>query len=141
MNRIFLDTNYLLDLTVQARPEHEVASMLFKSCAEQDIDMLMLSSSLKDVYYLLRRHYGTEATAREVISNLRKVLTPVALTLEIIDIALASDEPDYEDGLVRAAAEACAVDLIVSRDKTAFVTSPLKKVNARDLMEGPFFRS
>ena len=65
---------------------------------------------------------------------LRRAFEVTELTLEILDAALASDEPDFEDGLVRATAEALGVDVIVSRDARAFVGSSIRRCSAVELL-------
>ena len=37
-----------------------------------------------------------------------------------------SDEPDFEDGCIRAMAERAGVDFIITRDRAAFVRSTIK---------------
>ncbi len=44
--------------------------------------------------------------------------------------ALDSNEPDYEDGLIRSTAEALQVDAIISYDKKAFHKSFTPKYTA-----------
>ena len=58
----------------------------------------------------------------------------VELTLCVVDDALCSNEPDYEDALVRAAAENVRCDYIVSRDEKAFRASCCKRVDARQAL-------
>ena len=46
--------------------------------------------------------------------------------------AADSDEPDFEDGLVRACAENARVDFIVTRDVTAFARSKVRSIAPAD---------
>lgn len=130
MPRYLFDTNVLLDFAIPARPQHRPAVGLVKALASEPASMLVAASSLKDVYYVFNRHYGDEAVARSVISQMRDVFDVVALDALAVDAALASDEPDFEDGLVRAVAELALCDFIVSRDVKAFRTSSCSRVDA-----------
>ncbi|WP_418243533.1 type II toxin-antitoxin system VapC family toxin [Ellagibacter isourolithinifaciens] len=135
MSKFFFDTNVLLDLVIPARPQHGFAAELFREIAARvDGRALLLASSLKDVYYIFNRHYGDEQTARKVISQMRASFEVVELTLCVVDDALCSNEPDYEDALVRAAAENVRCDYIVSRDEKAFRASCCKRVDARQAL-------
>ena len=49
--------------------------------------------------------------------------------------ALDSDEPDFEDGLVRAAAETEAAFAIITRDAQAFKTSSVPAMSAARYLE------
>ena len=135
MSRYFFDTNILLDLVIPARPQHAFAAELFREIsARSDGRALLLASSLKDVYYIFNRHYGDEQTARRVIFQMRASFEVFELTLRVVDDALRSDEPDYEDALVRAAAEIAGCNYIVSRDEKAFRASCCQRVDARQAL-------
>lgn len=135
MSKYFFDTNILLDLVIPARPQHAFAAELFREISvRSDGRVLLLSSSLKDVYYIFNRHYGDEQTARKVISQMRASFEVSELTLRVVDDALRSDEPDYEDALVRAAAEIIGCNYIVSRDEKAFRASCCQRVDAQQAL-------
>lgn len=62
----------------------------------------------------------------------------VDLTGRTVIQAVGSDEPDYEDALVRIAAESLQVDAIISYDKKALWASRVPKLDvdeARKLLE------
>lgn len=46
-----------------------------------------------------------------------------------------SDEPDFEDGIIRACAEAAGADFIISRDERAFARSPIKRMSAQEYID------
>ena len=54
--------------------------------------------------------------------------------LEECDRSLKSNEPDFEDGLVRACAELNGADFIITRDEDAFVGSKVKSVTAKEFL-------
>ena len=58
----------------------------------------------------------------------------VDLTSEIAEQAFRSEEPDFEDGIIRASAEAAGCDVIVSRDIKAFATCQIPRLEPRDLV-------
>ena len=53
----------------------------------------------------------------------------------VVRAALVSDEPDYEDAIVRACAELNQVDALVSYDKKAFRGSPVPKITAHEVCD------
>lgn len=57
------------------------------------------------------------------------------LDVEACVVALESNEPDYEDGCIRAIAERAGVDFIITRDKKAFARSYVKAYTAREYLE------
>lgn len=137
MHRLLVDTNVLLDGVVASRPQHSEARGLMSAARASGYELWVLASSLKDAYYLLCRHYRDETSARAVISAIRGGTCLAPLTADVVDDALSSDEPDFEDGLVRAAAESLGCVAIVSRDSAAFTRSSSLRVDsagALDLM-------
>ena len=128
--RFFLDTNVIVYSLHQEAPEHDDVNVFLKQCLKKNVACYFLISSLKDAYYILCRHYLTENDARKCIKMFRNAFDMVDLTSEIVDGALLSDEPDFEDGLVRTSAELLQADVIVSYDKDAFVNSFIPKLTA-----------
>ena len=99
-------------------------------CAQGSIAAL----SLKDVYYVLTK-YADEAAARQFIGALMELFEIVAVDSAICRRALESDEKDFEDGLVRACAEALPADFIISRDERAFARSSVKRLSAQEYVD------
>ncbi len=135
MHRVMIDTNVLIDLVSSGRPAHEDAVSAVRALLAADgFDGCVLSSSLKDVYYVYCRHYGDEPAARGAIRELRRMFALVNLTAEIVDDALGSDERGFEDGLLRAAAELSGCDYLLTRDAPGFHSAKFKKVDALGLL-------
>ena len=135
MRRVMIDTNVLIDLVSASRPAHGAAVAAVAALLDADgIEGCVLSSSLKDVYYVYCRHYGDEQAARAAIRELRRMFVPVALVPRVVDAALDSDEPDFEDGIVRAAAELVGCDYLLTRDAPGFLTAGFEKLDAAGLL-------
>lgn len=136
MHRVMVDTNALIDLVSSSRPAHgRTVAAVVALLGSGDFEGCVLSSALKDVYYVYCRHYGDEPSARRAIRELRRMFALVNLTPSIVDAALDSDEPDFEDGLVRAAAELTDCDFLLTRDAPGFLSAGFEKVDADGLLE------
>ena len=136
MHRVMFDTNVLIDLVSSSRPAHgRTVAAVVALLGSGDFEGCVLSSALKDVYYVYCRHYGDEPSARRAIRELRRMFALVTLTPSIVDAALDSDEPDFEDGLVRAAAELTDCDFLLTRDAPGFLSAGFEKVDADGLLE------
>ena len=136
MHRVMIDTNVLIDLVSSSRPAHGAAvGAVRELLAADDFEGCVLVSSLKDVYFVYCRHYGDEPTARAAIRELRRMFVPINLTAAVVDDALDSDEPDFEDGVLRSAAELSGCDYLLTRDAPGFLAAPCEKVDAAGLLE------
>ena len=133
MYRILLDTNILLDSIIPNRPQHDEALALLKWCNGSGDHGFAAATSFNDAYYILCRAYS-EAIAREALENLLGLVAGAPVSAEECDRSLRSNEPDFEDGLIRACAELNGADFIITRDKDAFVGSKVKSVTAKEFL-------
>jgi predicted nucleic acid-binding protein len=127
-----LDTNVVLDYLDSARPEHAAAVQLLRALVETGARVCLPASALTDIYYLMRRASG-ESVARRAIGAISEALSILPVDADICRTALKSDEPGFEDGIVRACAEAAAVDWLITRDAAAFANSTVAKITPAGL--------
>lgn len=90
--------------------------------------------SLKDAYYILCRQYG-EPCARTSIEKLTELLVIAPTSAEECELSLHGNEPDFEDGLIRACAELNDVDFILTRDARAFARSKVRAVTCAEYLK------
>ena len=131
-SRLFFDTNFLLDLTNRERPQHEQARLLFGLLETGYIRAAVSPHSFTDYYYIAR---DIKALIRQDFMALFLETCEIAVLDEsLLRKALHSNEPDFEDGVVRACAEAWNADFIITRDVKAFVGGPVAAVSAADYL-------
>lgn len=124
-----LDTNILLDCAVPDRPGCSEARSIVAATAAGRIRCYASAGSLKDFYYVVRKHVG-EDVARGFVEAFLEIFDIAPLDETVCARALACGEPDFEDGTVRAIAETLHVDYIVTRDKDAFRASAVRAVDS-----------
>lgn len=135
MNRkILLDTNILLDAAISERPGWAAAMLLFDEIANGYTTGYVSALSLKDVYYVLTKYAG-ESAARKYVNAALAAFELIGIDAGICHLAINSNEPDFEDGIIRSCAESASVDFIVSRDETAFSKSPIKRLSSQDYVD------
>lgn len=134
MYRLLFDTNVLLDAVLPGRPERTETHEVLSLCNGGGDLGIACSLSLKDVYYIVSKRYD-EHTARQAVEWLTKLLVIGPVSAEECLDALASNEPDYEDGLVRSCAELNDADFIITRDVDAFAGSPVRSLTSREYLE------
>lgn len=135
MGSYLFDANALVYWVNARAPQHGEVARAVRALIENGDEVYALSSSLNEIYYALHTHYTNEAAARDSIADIAATFALVDLTTPLVKASLLSDEPDYEDGLVRAAAETLEVDAIVTYDKKAFTASRIPKLAASALCE------
>ena len=132
--RLLFDTNVLLDALVAGRPQSQEAWDVLVRCNGGGDMGVVTAGSLKDVYYVLcRGGHGQEA--RLAIKDLMDLLVIVPVGAEECDLSIRSNEPDFEDGLIRACAELNDVDFILTRDADAYRRSKVRAVTCAEYLE------
>lgn len=132
--RVLFDTNILIDAADDTREHTEVACLALKQCNGSGDMGIATPSSLNDAYYIMKKMYN-EKWAREAIRHLLELVVVMPFGPEECIIASESNEPDFEDGLVRAAAELNDVDFILTRDAKAFKHSRIRSITCEEYLE------
>ena len=133
MCRLMLDTNILLDTLDSRRPESREAREVVDRCNGWGEFGMTCALSLKDVYFISTKARG-EAWARSAVGKLMGLVSVAPVDGEVCDEALRSDEPDFEDGIIRACAELNGADYIITRDKDAFGNSKIRSMTAAEYL-------
>lgn len=131
---MLLDTNVLLDFIQPDRPGFAASVQIFGAIAKDHVTALICASSLKDVYYVARKVMG-DRKIREYLAAFMDLFEICSTDREACSTALSSDEPDFEDGIIRAIAERERVDFIVTRDANAFRNAEVPAVSPMKLAE------
>lgn len=135
MNRkLLVDTNIFLDVAIDAREEHVPGLLLWDEFLYGEIEGYVAATSLKDVYHILGKYEG-ESRSRDFIEAILKIFQVVPVDALVCKTAIRSNEPDFEDGIVRECAESIPVDFIISRDKSAFGRSYIKCLTAQEYLD------
>ena len=134
MCRVLVDTNVLLDAALEGRPHHKESAEVIDRCSGWGEFGMVCSLSLKDVYYISGRAHG-EAWARSAVRHFMGLLAIAPVDAEVCAKALASNEPDFEDGIIRACAELNDADFIVTHDKAAYAHSTVRSVTAAEYLQ------
>lgn len=132
--RLLIDTNILLDTAISERPGWAAAVLLLDEIAYSDTTAFVSPLSLKDAYYVLSK-YRNKEEALEFVMAAMDFFDVCTVDLGICLKAGMSDEPDFEDGIIRAVAESIPVDFIISRDEKAFRKSVIKRMSAQEYID------
>ena len=132
--KVLVDTNILLDAWMKERPDWAAAVLLMDEFAYEEVQGYVCAGTLKDAYYVLGK-YADEESARQLVLAVMDLFEVVPLDEPLCRVAALSDEPDFEDGLIRACAESVPVDFIISRDEKAFAKSRIRRLSAQDYID------
>lgn len=89
---------------------------------------------MKDAYYVCSKAIP-ESKVRDIIRLFIETCAILPFGEAECRESAYSDEPDFEDGLIRAAAELNGIDFIITRDTQAFRHSRIRSMSAETYLE------
>ena len=114
--KILIDTNVILDSLASREPYDKSADDIFDLIAKNRVEGYLSTSSVTDIYYILRKTLG-DAASRNEIRKILYVLQAIEITKSDCQTALDSPISDFEDALVVVCADKVNLDYIVTRDE------------------------
>lgn len=126
--KALVDTNFLLDLVSNDRPGSHAAAAIIDLVQDGRVSLSVCATSLKDFYYIARKGGFTDHERRECVRFFMEAMEILPLDREACLKAVDSDEPDFEDGTIRAVAENSGCGFIVTRDAAAFANSTARSI-------------
>ena len=122
--KIFIDVNIFIDVMTKRSGWTDSLRVLNLARRSQEIESWTSALTLPLLYFF-RRRVADEATARADAQAILKGVHPVELSQTILDHALASVGPDFEDNIQLASAESISVSHLITRNKKDFDTSQI----------------
>lgn len=121
-DKLFLDTNIIIDLLGQREPFYEHAAKIATLADKGHIQIVVSALSYSTVYYVLSRFENKELV-KEKISKFKIITKTSDLTDIIIDKSLLSNFEDFEDALQYYCALEENCNIIITRNIKDFKKS------------------
>ncbi|MEQ8904618.1 PIN domain-containing protein [Ekhidna sp.] len=124
INKVFLDTDVILDFLIDREPFSSHATAIFNLAEENKISLFTSSLCIHNVHYFVRKKLGNKK-ALEVISELIQMITIQCTCLDHISEAINSGFSDFEDAIQNAVSKENGINLILTRNIKDFKKSNL----------------
>ncbi|MEM7699379.1 MAG: PIN domain-containing protein [Verrucomicrobiota bacterium] len=131
--RIFLDTNILLDQALPREAFAEEAERVLQVCTYPGNSALIEWHTFTNLYYVMRRAKGNDAT-RSYLRSLVKWVKLAPTGLGQLSESLKADTGDLEDILQGLCARDGGADVIVTRDPRGFQTTSVRALSPKDFL-------
>lgn len=129
-----VDTNIILDYLLEREPFVTDAEALFEAIESQRIEGYITATTLTDILYIARKERGI-AIAKQAVSRILVVMKICTVDRTILETAISSNLPDFEDAVQLACAMALNLDAIVTRDTQGFAGATLPILSAGDVLQ------
>jgi predicted nucleic acid-binding protein len=116
VNKIFVDTNIIVDLIADRKPYSKFAIDIFKNAEDKKVQLFTSSHSIATTHYLLKKFIGEEEL-RKIIYNLLDYIHVIPVDMDVIKKGLKSKHKDFEDAIqIICAYKIEKIDCIVTRN-------------------------
>lgn len=120
-----LDTNVVLDVWLSREPFAAQADALFVQMEQGALRVLLCATTLPTLEYLACKHVE-RAVVRQHIRRLLALVDIAPVTRAVLEAAVDSAMPDFEDAVLAASAHACGVSTLITRNPRDFAKSGLR---------------
>ena len=134
MEKVFVDTNIVIDLLAKREPFYKDAQDLFTLSDKKEIKLQISSLSFANAYYSIVKHHKS-VDAKKYLSKFKVLVEILPLEDKAIELALASDFGDFEDELQYFIAMDYECDIIVTRNKKDFKSSKIPIMTAAEYLK------
>lgn len=134
MEKVFVDTNIVIDLLAKREPFYIDAQNLFTLADRKEIELQISALTFANAYYTISKHHKSIDT-RKFLSQFKVLVTVLSIENKSIDLALASDFEDFEDGLQYAIALDNHSEIIITRNRKDFKNSKIPVMNANEYLK------
>ena len=133
MTKLFIDSDIILDLLIK-RNEYESSALLFTQIDKKEVKGYTSPIVLANVHYIMTKYGGKDKSIQN-LRNLRKILSILTLDEKIIDEALYTEAPDFEDSIQYIVSAKNEIDFIITRNLKDYKGSNVPVLTATEFLE------
>ena len=117
--RLLVDINVVLDVLLDRKPHNAASAAICAAVETGKAEGFLAAHAVTTIHYLLCREQGANRAAQSVRTLLR-IFAVAPVDAHVIQQALQSSQPDFEDSVTASAAQSAGCHLIVTRDPKGF---------------------
>ena len=122
MNKVFVDSDVILDLLAQGIPHFHFSALLFTFADMKKLELYTSPTVFCNAFYILRKELGIEK-AKSALRKLRLLIKIIDSSEKTIDCALNSEFSDFEDAIQCYTAQNHQISIIVTRNVKDYKTA------------------
>lgn len=135
MERVFVDSDIILDLLGGREPFYKYSAELFSLADKRKIELHVSSLSFANLNYILSKQFSA-TQARKKLLKFKTLVSVLAVTDKIVELSLASDFKDFEDGLQYFTATENGIPLLLTRNLKDYRTAQISVMTAEQFLKG-----
>ena len=132
--KVFVDTNIILDWLAQRIPFYKYARALFLKAENEEIEILISTMTYISTEYILRKQIGKQQ-ALIALNGVRSITTVCSSGEKEISAALISQKRDFEDAFQYYTAINNSAQIIITRNTKDFINSSIPVMSAEEYLK------
>ena len=133
MEKVFVDSDIVLDLLSGRQPHYNHAAELFSLADEGSVKIFVSSLSFANVNYILSKQYTADQTRKKLL-KFKTLVSVLSVGDKTIELALASDFKDFEDAIQYNTAIENDLNTLLTRNLKDFKKSEITVLTAEQYL-------
>lgn len=138
MEKVFVDTDIILDLLSKREPFYIHSATLFSAADRNEIEIYVSSLSFANLNWILSKGLST-AEAKKKLIKFKTLVTVLAVTDKVIELALSSDFTDFEDSIQYFTAIEENIKTFLTRNLKDYKTAEIPVMTAEQFLKSKEF--
>lgn len=134
MEKIFVDTDVVLDLLAKREPWYVNSAELFSLADQQKIKIYVSSLTFSNLFYITRKCSSREK-AINALTKLKLLVKILPIDERIITLALTSDFKDFEDAIQYHVAMENNLEIILTRNIKDYKKAKITAVTPEEYLK------
>lgn len=122
MNKLFVDTDVIIDLLSQRQPHFHFAALLFTFAEIGKFELYTTPTVMVNTFYVLRKQLGNEG-AKSTLRKLRLLIHIIDSSEKVMDQALNSPFNDFKDAILYYTALNNNIPILLTRNLKDYKTA------------------
>lgn len=133
MEKVFVDSDIVLDLLSGRQPHYDYAAELFSLADENSIKLYVSSLTFANVNYILSKQLSA-GQARKMLFKFKTLITVLSVNDKVIELALASDFHDFKDAIQYNTAIENSITTLLTRNLKDFKKAEIAILTAQQYL-------
>jgi predicted nucleic acid-binding protein len=134
MEKVFVDSDIILDLLAKREPFYQYAAEFFLLVEKERIKAYVSPIIITNLHYILRK-IKNKKQAIKSLQKLKLLVKILPVDEKIVELALASDLNDFEDAIQYYTAKENGIDYLLTRNKKDFKRADITVMTAEEYLE------
>ena len=134
MEKIFVDTDIVMDLLAKREPYYQYAAELFSKADKGEIEICISPLTFYNISYIVFRNYNSSKSRRNLL-KFKTLVHFLPVNDKVIDLTLTSDFKDFEDGIQYFTALEYNVNTLITRNLKEYKSAKITILTAEQYLK------